>query len=121
MELVTSIPAMQARADAERAAGRRIGLVPTMGFLHEGHLSLVGEARRRADVVVVSLFVNKLQFNDAEDYTSYPRDVDRDARMLQSAGTDVLFHPFVALRLGAEWQCTDSSDTLNWALVRVTR
>ncbi len=93
MDLITSIAAMQARADSERAAGRRVALVPTMGFLHEGHLSLVREARRRADVVVVSLFVNKIQFNDAKDFASYPRDVERDARMLEGVGTDVLFHP----------------------------
>ncbi len=93
MDVITSIAAMQARAESERAAGRRVALVPTMGFLHEGHLSLVREARRRAEVVVVSLFVNKIQFNDAKDFTSYPRDVDRDARMLEGVGTDVLFHP----------------------------
>ncbi|MFN7954273.1 MAG: pantoate--beta-alanine ligase [bacterium] len=93
MEILTSIAAMQSRAEAERAAGRRIALVPTMGFLHDGHLSLVREARQRADVVVVSLFVNKIQFNDSQDFASYPRDVERDARMLEAVGTDVLFHP----------------------------
>ena len=93
METIPSIPAMQARSERERAAGRRVALVPTMGYLHEGHLSLVREARRRADVVVVSLFVNKIQFNDAKDFDSYPRDLARDAGMLEGAGTDVLFAP----------------------------
>lgn len=93
METVSSVPAMQAWAETERRAGKRIALVPTMGFLHEGHLSLVRAARAQADRVVVSLFVNKIQFNDAADFDAYPRDVDRDARMLEAAGTDVLFSP----------------------------
>ncbi len=93
METLPSIAAMRARSERERLAGRRVALVPTMGFLHEGHLSLVREARRRADVVVVSLFVNKIQFNDAKDFDGYPRDLERDARMLESVGTDVLFTP----------------------------
>ncbi len=93
MDIIATIPAMQSRADGERHAGRRIALVPTMGFLHEGHLSLVRAARERADVVVVSLFVNKIQFNDAKDFDTYPRDEARDAAMLASAGTDVLFTP----------------------------
>ncbi|MBK7978335.1 MAG: pantoate--beta-alanine ligase [Deltaproteobacteria bacterium] len=93
MDTIPSITAMQSRSERERGAGRRVALVPTMGYLHEGHLSLVREARGRADVVVVSLFVNKIQFNDARDFDSYPRDLGRDARMLESVGADVLFAP----------------------------
>jgi len=93
MRAVTTIRAMQVFADAERSFGRRIGFVPTMGALHEGHLSLVREARRRADTVVASIFVNPMQFNSRSDFESYPRDEARDAELLRSAGADVLFQP----------------------------
>jgi len=76
-------------------AGRRIGLVPTMGALHDGHLSLVAEARRGCDVVVMSVFVNPLQFGPAEDYERYPRDAARDAELARSSGVDGLFLPTV--------------------------
>jgi pantoate--beta-alanine ligase len=81
---------------AERAAGRRIALVPTMGYLHEGHLRLVEEARRRADAVVMSIFVNPLQFGPGEDLARYPRDLPRDRRLAEGRGVDVLFVPAVA-------------------------
>jgi pantoate--beta-alanine ligase len=74
---------------------RRIGLVPTMGYLHEGHVSLIRRARKECDVVVLSVFVNPLQFGPREDYDRYPRDLDRDARIAEQAGVDVLFAPSV--------------------------
>jgi pantoate--beta-alanine ligase len=77
----------------ERAAGRRIALVPTMGFLHEGHLRLVDEARRHADRVIMSIFVNPLQFGPAEDLERYPRDLPRDRALAAARGTDALFVP----------------------------
>ena len=77
-----------------RVLGRgRVGLVPTMGYLHEGHLSLIHAARRECDTVVVSLFVNPLQFGPNEDLASYPRDLKRDADLADAAGADVLFAP----------------------------
>jgi pantoate--beta-alanine ligase len=82
---------------AERAARRRIGLVPTMGYLHEGHLALVDEARRRADAVVMSIFVNPLQFGPGEDLARYPRDLPRDRRLAESRGVDALFVPSEAV------------------------
>ena len=73
----------------------RIGFVPTMGYLHEGHLGLVRAARRQADFVVVSIFVNPIQFGPKEDYRRYPRDFSRDRRLLESAGADFIFYPDV--------------------------
>src|SRR5690349_9109781 len=84
---------MRAWSRAERARGRRIGLVPTMGFLHEGHLRLVDRARERADRVVLSAFVNPLQFGPREDFSQYPRDPARDRDLAQQRGVDCLFVP----------------------------
>ncbi|MEW6298316.1 MAG: pantoate--beta-alanine ligase [Thermodesulfobacteriota bacterium] len=93
MEIITSIPAMQRWSDARRVEKKTIAFVPTMGFLHEGHLSLVREGKRRGDVVVVSIFVNPIQFNQQSDFASYPRNVEQDGRLLEEAATDVLFLP----------------------------
>ena len=81
--------------DAWRKAGERIGFVPTMGALHEGHLSLVRLARERADRVVASVFVNPTQFGPNEDFSRYPRQPEKDADMLAAAGCDLLFLPDV--------------------------
>ena len=82
---------------AARAKGQRVGFVPTMGFLHDGHLALVDEARRRADFVVMSIFVNPLQFGPTEDLARYPRDLDGDSRKAKARGVDVLFVPTPAV------------------------
>ena len=78
-----------------RSQEEQIGLVPTMGFLHEGHLSLVRQARADSNFVVVSIFVNPSQFGPAEDFDTYPRDFDRDCRLLEAEGVDLLFAPAV--------------------------
>jgi len=93
MQILTAPAAMQQAALAWRRAGKRIGLVPTMGFLHEGHLSLVRLARQHADAVVLSLFVNPTQFGPAEDFGRYPRAFERDCALCEAAGVDVIFHP----------------------------
>jgi pantoate--beta-alanine ligase len=95
MKTVATIAGLRSMLDAERAAGRRVGFVPTMGYLHEGHASLIRRARAESDVVVVSLFVNPLQFGAGEDLDAYPRDLDRDTRLAEAEGTDVLFTPSV--------------------------
>ena len=78
-----------------RAQGRTIGFVPTMGYLHEGHLSLVREAKDQCDIAVMSIFVNPLQFGPNEDFDRYPRDLERDAQLAESAGVDAIFAPSV--------------------------
>jgi pantoate--beta-alanine ligase len=92
LELVT-VPDIRGWVRARRREGRRIALVPTMGYLHEGHLTLVDEARRRADAVVMTIFVNPLQFGPGEDLARYPRDLTRDRRLAEERGVDALFVP----------------------------
>ena len=87
---------LRAQLAVARREGRTIGLVPTMGYLHEGHLSLLAEARRRCDVVVLSLFVNPTQFRPGEDLESYPRDFDGDRERAEAAGVDLLYAPSAA-------------------------
>jgi pantoate--beta-alanine ligase len=95
MQVLTAIADLRAWVRGRRAAGERIGLVPTMGALHQGHLALVDEARRRAERVVMSLFVNPLQFGPSEDLATYPRDLAGDRALAASWGVDVLFAPDV--------------------------
>lgn len=96
MKIITSITEMRSRADSLNAAGKRIGFVPTMGFLHEGHLSLMRTARRENDAAVASIFVNPTQFGPKEDLDRYPRDAEGDRAKCQSAGVDILFMPSAA-------------------------
>jgi len=93
MQTLTEPRAMQAWAEGERAAGRRIALVPTMGALHEGHMALVAEARRRAERVAVSIFVNPMQFNRRDDFDKYPRDLATDAAVCASSRVDAIYAP----------------------------
>lgn len=95
MDVVESRRELQLRADAERAAGQRLALVPTMGALHAGHLSLVSEGRKRADQVWVSIFVNPTQFNETNDFEGYPRDLEADLARCREAGVDVVYAPRV--------------------------
>jgi len=93
MKVVKSVAGMKALARQWRKEGKRIGLVPTMGYLHEGHLSLVRESKKRADVTVVSIFVNPTQFGPNEDFKKYPRDLAKDSAYLKKGGADCLFYP----------------------------
>ncbi|WP_224245409.1 pantoate--beta-alanine ligase [Hyalangium gracile] len=92
-QVLRSVAEVKAWAAELRKAGRRLALVPTMGFLHEGHLSLMREGRRRADVVATSIFVNPTQFGPKEDLARYPRDLEGDLAKCASAGADVVFAP----------------------------
>jgi pantoate--beta-alanine ligase len=93
MRTVRTVAELRAALERPRRAGRRIGLVPTMGALHEGHLSLIAQARASCDEVVVTLFVNPAQFDEAADLNAYPRDEARDAALAAAAGADLLFAP----------------------------
>jgi pantoate--beta-alanine ligase len=93
MRTVRTVAELRELLAPERRAGRAIGLVPTMGFFHDGHLSLIRQARAENDVLVVSLFVNPAQFAPGEDFTAYPRDEQRDSELAEAEGVDILFSP----------------------------
>jgi pantoate--beta-alanine ligase len=93
MQVFTDPGDLSAWSDVQRAHGLRVGLVPTMGALHEGHVALIDEARRHADVVVVTIFVNPLQFNRPDDFAEYPRPTDHDLAACERAGVDAVYAP----------------------------
>ena len=96
MKIINSIVHMQALAIAPEREGRRIVFVPTMGYLHEGHVSLLREGRKRGDVLVLSIFVNPIQFGVNEDLDNYPRNMDRDCQIADACGVDIVFIPTAA-------------------------
>lgn len=93
MEIVSTVAEVRARVKAWKKEGQTVGFVPTMGYLHEGHGSLITNARENNDKVVVSIFVNPMQFGPTEDLASYPRDLEKDAAFCESLGADLIFHP----------------------------
>ncbi|MBW1974102.1 MAG: pantoate--beta-alanine ligase [Deltaproteobacteria bacterium] len=93
MNVVATVKDMQARADQWRRDGKKIAFVPTMGYLHDGHLALMKMARRHGDILVISIFVNPTQFGPQEDFERYPRDLPRDLKLAESVGVDVVFTP----------------------------
>ncbi len=95
MLVIHSIIEMQQITKELRREGKTIGYVPTMGFLHEGHLTLINEAKTNNDKVIISIFVNPLQFGPNEDFDAYPRDIERDENLAQNAGVDIIFYPEV--------------------------
>ena len=96
MKIINSIVHMQALAIAPEREGRRIAFVPTMGYLHEGHASLLREGRKRGDVLVLSIFVNPIQFGQNEDRETYPQNFDRDCQIAEACGVDIVFIPTAA-------------------------
>lgn len=93
MEIYSEVAKVREKVQEWKRAGLTVGLVPTMGYLHEGHKSLMDAARKQNDRVVVSIFVNPMQFAPNEDFESYPRDLDKDAALCETAGVDLIFHP----------------------------
>jgi len=96
LQQIETVGGMKVACRSVTQTGKRLGLVPTMGALHEGHLSLVRAAKSQSDVVAVSIFVNPLQFGPTEDFAKYPRTLDRDVALLQQLGVDLVFVPSVA-------------------------
>ncbi|MBL8281457.1 pantoate--beta-alanine ligase [Acinetobacter junii] len=109
MKTETTIQGLTASLSPERAAKKMIGFVPTMGNLHEGHLTLVREAKKICDVVVVSIFVNPTQFGVGEDFDSYPRTLEQDSRLLADVGCDIIFAPSVEQMYGSQPRLTNIS------------
>jgi pantoate--beta-alanine ligase len=93
MKIIKSVKQMQSFSESLRMKGKKIAFVPTMGYFHEGHLSLMKEAKKMADCSVVSIYVNPTQFGPKEDFSKYPRDLDRDLKMAESVNVDVTFYP----------------------------
>ena len=93
IKIVKTVAEVRSQVKAWRQEGLSVGLVPTMGYLHEGHRSLIDRAVAENDRVVVSVFVNPMQFGPGEDLESYPRDMDRDSALCEQAGADLIFHP----------------------------
>ena len=116
MDEYASIEALRERLVREREAGRTIGFVPTMGFLHDGHLALVDDLRSVVDIIVMSIFVNPLQFGPNEDLSRYPRNIERDRALAASRGVEILFAPSVAEMYppGAEIRVVAGATASRW-------
>lgn len=121
MEIIRETARMQQRSLELRRQGRRIGFVPTMGYLHEGHLSLMRLARPQCDVLVVSIFVNPTQFGPNEDFDRYPRDFERDERLCRDTGVDIVFYPPVEEMYAPDASVYVSEDRLSRFLCGASR
>ncbi len=121
MDIIRSVEVMQQAALGLRRTGRRIAFVPTMGCLHEGHLSLVKLARACSDQVVLSIFVNPIQFLPGEDFAAYPRPVEADERLCREAGVDFLFYPDTALMYSPDHSVFVEETCLSRGLCGATR
>lgn len=121
MKLITSIDEIQQTISRHRLENKRIAFVPTMGFLHEGHASLLREGRRQGDILVLSIFVNPIQFGKNEDLDRYPRDLARDSRIAEECGVDIIFTPDAAEMYPAGFQTSISIRELSQPLCGASR
>lgn len=121
MQIVETVAEVREQVKAWRAEGLTVGLVPTMGYLHEGHKSLIDRAIAENDRVVVSVFVNPMQFGPSEDLESYPRDMDRDAALCEKAGASLIFHPDPSEMYHEDFSSFVDMNTLTGGLCGKTR
>ncbi len=121
MRIATTIDEVREQIAQWKAAGRTVGLVPTMGYLHEGHQSLMDAARQACDAVVVSVFVNPIQFGPNEDFDNYPRDLERDAELCEAHGVDLVFHPSADEMYPARFNTYVTADALAETLCGASR
>jgi pantoate--beta-alanine ligase len=121
MHIITSVKEMRERTAEARAEGNTIAFVPTMGFLHEGHASLMREGRKRGNLLVVSIFVNPAQFGAGEDFESYPRDLRRDSEIARECGVDIIFAPDAREMYPAGYQTWVNVETISLPLCGASR
>jgi pantoate--beta-alanine ligase len=121
MKVIKSLPEMTAESRQIHRQNLRLGLVPTMGFLHEGHLSLIRLARKQSDRVVVSIFVNPVQFAPGEDFEQYPRDFDNDQALCRREGVDLIFYPAATGMYTAQHQTLILNESLSRKLCGASR
>ena len=121
-KVIHAIPELQAWSLEMKKAGKTVGLVPTMGFLHDGHMSLIDTARKNgADVIAVSIFVNPTQFGPNEDFDRYPRDFERDKALCESKDVDVIFAPAVSDMYAGDLTCYVQEEKISKGLCGITR
>ena len=121
MEIIDNIHEMQSRSEALKMAGHSVALVPTMGFFHEGHLELMRVGKMHADYLVVSIFVNPMQFGPFDDYTEYPRDMDSDLEKAERVGADIVFCPTAELMYPDGFQTKIGAGKLGERLCGISR
>ena len=121
MQTINSIKEMQTFSNREMGEGKTIALVPTMGLFHPGHLSLMEEGRRRGDFLVVSIFVNPTQFGAGEDYKDYPRNMERDQKLAEETGVDVIFAPPVDEMYPSDYQTCVNVEEVTKNLCGISR
>ncbi len=121
MKIIRTVKEMHSYSETFRKVGKNVSLVPTMGFLHEGHLSLMREAKKRSDVLVVSIFVNPIQFGPYEDYDAYPRNFERDLEMVESIRGDCIYAPEVSEMYPDGYQTSVQVDRVTKKLCGITR
>lgn len=121
MKIINNVNEMKAIVKDIKKADKKIGFVPTMGYLHEGHLSLVKRARQENEIVILSIFVNPTQFGVGEDYEAYPRDMDRDSKLCEEAGVDFIFFPEVEEMYGPKYKTYVNVEEITKHLCGATR
>ncbi len=121
MKIIRTVKEMQAYSESLRNGGKKISFVPTMGFLHEGHLSLMRAGNEIADILVVSIFVNPIQFGPGEDYEDYPRNFEQDQEMVSSSGGDCIYAPVVSEMYPEGYQTSVQVEKVTKNLCGITR